>query len=291
MDKRLAGMIERALRSDETLFPYNAGWQHLHREYNIGLPQGTRIRLSGRDKAELADLLRRATGLDVARSSLADLAKAGRAEALAHVRDEKWAGGKVSAGRLALKVLPGHSLCLGGRELQLPPRGHLDIAAEAVRGLVHDAILVVENYECFDQLDRIVWALDEDYRNPLAVYRGDTGTYRADVAAGWLCSEALPVLAMADFDPAGLVIAQSLPRLAGLVLPDLAVLDGLLKARGNPALYHAQRPAAARALAGSPSALVRELWAMIERRQTGLVQERWLWGDVALRIHPLEWPR
>jgi hypothetical protein len=286
MDKRLVELIGRAVKSEKSEFPLNAGWQFLNREYNIGLARGRRIRVSERDKAELVELVRRVAGVDVRGTALADLAGASRAEALRLARDEKWAGRKVAADRLALKALPGRPLRLNGASLNLPGRSHLDIAADAVETLEHDALLVVENYQCFDQLDRMRWALGGRHAEPLAVYRGDPGTSRADAVNGFIRTRALPVLALVDLDPAGLVIAQALPGIAGFVAPDFAVLEALLE-RGNPELYHRQRPAAERVLANSPSPAIRRLWDLLERRQAGLVQERWLQGDAELFVHPV----
>ncbi len=91
---------------------------------------------------------------------------------------------------------------------------------------------------------------------------------------------------MVDLDPAGLLIAQALPFVGGLVAPEMAVLDVML-AEGNPELYHRQRPAAQQALLNRPYSTVRRFWELIEHHQKGLVQERWLLGDVELLIHPL----
>ena len=278
------GLIERAVHSDRTQFPLNASWQQLHREYNIGATLGNKIHVCERDKEEMIGLVKQMTGLDLQSASVEGLVSATRTEALEQARDEKWAGRAVSAHRLALKALPGKPLCLNGKVLGLPIRSHLDMAVESVESLEHDAILVIENYECFDRLDQMQWALDERYANALVLYRGDSHTSGSRAVNEFLRTRKLPVLAMVDLDPAGLLIAQALPFVAGILAPDVEVLESLF-GQGNPALYHRQRPIAENTILNSPHAAIRRLWELIERHQKGLVQERWLRGDVELVVH------
>lgn len=285
MDKRLVKLIERAVRSGQTLFPLNAGWQWLHREYNIGIPHRTKLLVSERDKEELISLVKRSAGLDLRAASVGDLAGLTRSETLHQVCDEKWAGRSVSAGRLVLKALPEKPLRLNGTRLDLPCRSHLDIAVDAVASCEHAVILIIENYECFDRLDAIRWGLDQRHSDPLVVYRGDPRTRGSRAVLEFLHSRKLPVLAMVDLDPAGLVIAQALPGAIGIVAPEMDVLEALFE-RGNPALYHRQRPQAERAIHGGSHPALRCVFELIERHQKGLVQERWLHGDVTLRVHP-----
>lgn len=284
MDKRLVRLIERAVRSDQALFPLNASWQQLYREYNIGATVGNKIRVSERDKEELIGLVKQVTGLDLRKAAVEGFTSVTRSEALERTRDEKWAGRKVSADRLALKAIPGKLLSLNGRALALPSRCHLDIAVESVDSLEHEAILVIENYECFDRIEQMRWAPEQPYGNALVVYRGDPHTSSGQAVNEFLRRLEVPVLAMVDLDPAGLLIAQALPCVAGLVAPDNEALERLFE-QGNPDLYHKQRPAAENALENSPHAAIRYLWGLIERYQKGLVQERWLRGDVELVVH------
>ena len=284
MDKRIVKLIERAVHSAETLFPLNASWQHLHREYNIGTTRGNKIRVSDRDKEEMIGLVKQVTGLDLRKASADGFASLTRSDALEYVRDEKWAGRKVSADRLAIKALPGKVLSLNRRTLALPSRCHLDIAVESVDSLEHEAILVIENYECFDRIEQICWALGEPYSNSLAVYRGDPHTSGGQAVNEFLRGLEVPVLAMVDLDPAGLLIAQALPCVAGLVAPNDEMLECFFE-QGNSDLYHKQRPVAANTLDCSPHAAIRRVWELIELSQKGLVQERWLRGDVKPVVH------
>jgi hypothetical protein len=285
VDKRLVRFIERAVRSEQTLFPLNVSWQHLYREYNIGTIRGNKIHVAERDKEEMIDLVKQLTDLDLRDGSVDDLADATRSEALKQTRNEKWGGRAVSAHRLALKALPGKRLHFNGQALALSIRSHLDAAIEVIESLDHDTIIVIENYECFDRLEELRWNLGERYANALVLYRGDPQTSGARAVNEFVRSQERPVLAMVDIDPAGLLIAQALPLVQGVIAPDFKCLESLFE-QGNPGLYHRQRPMAGSAILNSPHAVIREFWELIERHQKGLVQERWLGGDVELRAHP-----
>lgn len=284
MDKRLIRLIERAVHSAETRFPLNAGWEQLHREYNIGLTEGNKIHLFPRDKHELIDLVKQVTGLDLRMDSADCFATATRSEAVARIRDEKWAGRKVSAGRLAMKALPGKRLSINGQALCLPSRSHLDIAIESVTSLEHETLLVIENYECFDRLEQMCWNLGQHHSDPLVLYRGDPHISSPKGVNEFLQHWKRGVLAMVDLDPAGLLIAQSLPGVQGMVAPAAMVLETWFE-RGNPELYHRQRPSAEQAVSNSPHHAIRTFWHMIERHQKGLVQEHWLGSGMELHIH------
>ena len=287
MDKRLIKLIERAVHSTATRFPLNAGWRELHREYNIGLTEGNNIQLFPRDKHELIDLVKQVTGLDLRVNSADRFATATRSEAVTRIHDEKWAGRKVSAGRLAMKALPGKHLSINGQALCLPSRSHLDIAIESITSLEHETLLVIENYECFDRLEQMRWNLGECHSDPLVLYRGDPQTSSAKAVNELLLSLKRGVLAMVDLDPAGLLIAQSLPGVQGLVAPAAMTLETWFE-RGNPELYHRQRPSAEQAVSNSPHRAIRTFWQMIERHQKGLVQEHWLDSGVELHIHDFQ---
>ncbi len=283
MDKRLVAFIQRAVQSDRELFLYNASWQALHREFNVGSPLGTKIRISAQDKTELAELVLKMEGVDVRTGSMAEFSSMNRHESLQKSRQEKWAGKAVASGRILLKSLPDHLLVVNGKHISLPERSHLDIAHETIVDLGHDAALVVENYECFDRIHQIEFGLAV---NPVIVYRGDPNASRANDVMAFIKSHQLSVLALVDIDPAGLVIAQSLPGVVGVLAPSLTKLDALLQ-NGSLELYRKQRPGSEQALRNSQNALIRELWAMIEHHQAGLVQERWLDGDVEIVMHPM----
>lgn len=286
MNKQQLKVIERAVHAEKEVFAFNTTWRDLYEQYNIGTPEANKIRLTAEDKRELARLIRAKTGFDLSRQTIQDLADLQREEALAMARDEKMAGRKVRENRLALKTLPGYGLKLNRQIYRLPDSGYFDISLRDIESCQHQSVLIIENYRCFDQLKKIcfkdgVWADD-----PLVIFRGDT-VYGENSVRRLLQKLDLPVVVMADLDPRGLLIAQSF-RLhsGGIAAPDLTVLESLLASGhySNPDLYAKQYAGSRNALEATPFPLIRTIWKMLQKYQTGIAQEHWLNGAVELVV-------
>lgn len=288
MNKLKLAVIERAINSAQELYPLNQTWESLHYEYNIGLTQGTKLKLSQTDKDELLLLVKQKTGIDLAQQSMADFSNLHREQALSIALDEKLAGQAVKKNRLAIKTLPNCSLKINQKTYPLPDFAYLDIALENIHSVEHQCILLIENYRCFDGLAKMKLAFDLLDREPLVLFRGDNA-YSENTVRQLLTRLRKPVLVMADIDPQGLVIAQSLPYFAGLVMPALGELAKLLADfdKANPNLYTQQFAGCRQVLAGSSSALMIQLWEMMQQHQAGIVQEYWLNGEIELQVFKL----
>ena len=286
MNKQLLAVIERAIRSEQQIFPLNQSWEYLHQEYNIGQKQGIKLKVTSQDKNELVALVKLATGVDLGQISVADFAAMNREEALSVALDEKMAGQAVKKDRLAIKTLEGHTLKINGESFSLPGCGYLDMALADITGTAHHCILLIENYRCFDNLENMQLNLPDQYADPLVLFRGDN-YYSENTVRQFLAQLILPVLVMADLDPKGLVIAQSFPNVIGLIAPCLADLEVLLKdkQKASPKLYEKQLAGCQNALSSSPHALIRHLWRMMKTHQAGIVQEYWLQADCELVVH------
>ena len=96
---------------------------------------------------------------------------------------------------------------------------------------------------------------------------------RADASQSLLKTLNRPVWAFVDYDPAGLVIAATLPGLQGIIAPEATVLAELLEKHGLEDRYRTQLPAAASSLdqAGHPA--VSFLWPMLRQAGRALPQE------------------
>jgi hypothetical protein len=289
MNKQLLAVIERAIRSDNQVFPLNQSWEFLHQQYNIGLKQGNKLKVTQQDKNELLALVKHATGVDLGQVSVTDFAAMNREQALSFALDEKMAGQTVKKGRLAIKTLAGHSLKINGESFSLPGCGYLDLALADLSSTAHHCILLIENYRCFDRLEKMQLNLPEPYADPLVIFRGDN-YYSENSVRHKLAQLNLPVLVMADLDPKGLVIAQSFPNVVGLIAPCLADLEALFKdkQKTNPKLYEKQLAGCRNALSTSPHALIRQLWEMMKTHQAGIVQEYWLQADCQLIVHGMD---
>jgi len=289
LNKQLLNVIERAIRSDNPLFPLNQSWKYLHRQYNIGQTQGNKLKVTQQDKDDLIAVVKHETGVDLGQISVADFSAMNREQALSFALDEKIAGQSVKKDRLAIRSLTGMALKINGLSYSLPVRGYMDMALADITGTAHNCILLIENYRCFDSLENVRLNLPDQYADPLVLYRGDN-YYSEKTARQLLAYLSLPVLAMADLDPQGLSIAQSFPHIIGLIAPCLADFEALLKdkQKANPKLYGKQLVGCQNALSTSPHALIRQLWDMMKKHQAGIVQEYWLQAGYVLVVHNLD---
>jgi hypothetical protein len=277
MNKQQITVIERAIHSKQALFPLNKTWLALYDEYNIGLPQANKLKLSEQDKQELIALVKQKTGIDLSCQSISDTRTLSREETLSIAIDEKLAGQAVKTHRLAIKALPGHTLKILDQAYHLPDAGHLDIALENLSHTEHRCILLIENYRCFDNLEKIRLNLGPVFNDPLVLYRGDN-IYRENTVRQLLAHLALPVLVMSDLDPKGLIIAQSFPEAVGLVVPKLSEIENLFNNPDiiNPKLYTKQLAHCRHVLSQSRYPLILKLWKIMKQHQAGIVQEYWL---------------
>ncbi|MGR8999719.1 MAG: DUF7281 domain-containing protein, partial [Gammaproteobacteria bacterium] len=264
-------------------------WAFVHQQYNIGRTQGNKLEVTPQDKNELLALVKLEAGVDLGQISVPDFAAMNREEALSFALDEKMAGQAVKKDRLALKTLAGRTLKINGKFFSLPDSGHLDMALPDITGTAHSCILLIENYRCFDSLEKIRLNLPQQYAEPLVLFRGDN-VYSENAVRQFLAQLNLPLLVMADLDPQGLFIAQSFPNVMGLIAPSLANLEALFqdKQKANPKLYEKQHAGCRNALSTSPHTLIRQLWEMMKTYQAGIVQEYWLQADCELVVHRLD---
>ncbi|KKO44323.1 hypothetical protein WG68_15965 [Arsukibacterium ikkense] len=99
----------------------------------------------------------------------------------------------------------------------------LDIDWQQLPLAQFDALLVVENLDCFYQLERFNLALP--YQQPLLVYRGDTLCSKGCKALKTAClQQNKPILYFGDFDAKGVSIALN-EGYSAMLLPDIATLQ------------------------------------------------------------------
>ncbi|MCK5354944.1 MAG: hypothetical protein KAJ63_07475 [Methyloprofundus sp.] len=272
LNKTLLRVAENAIKGKQDSVALNKSWQLLHQEYGIGLTQGTKLKLDQRDRAKLLDIIQLETGINLQQTSVTEFANLTREQALKVALDEKMAGQKVKQQRLAIKVLAGQSLRINQQHYRLPVEGHMDMSLEQIETIEHNCLLIVENYRCFDHIQQIKISLPEKYQQPFVVYRGDE-YYSQQTLRLLLQKTALPVIAMMDIDPEGLLIACSFERVLGLMCVRLSELDSLLEEKGNAQLYAKQLPRCQQALNSAEEPVIKALWAVLRQHQKGWVQE------------------
>lgn len=200
-----------------------------------------------------------------------------RAEALALGKDEKLTREAVKRRRVAVKALtPSAAIDIGSGAGRLPAWCHVEVDYSFVSVGAHDWIIVVENWECFNAIHLTAGGLIFPGRAPLVVWRGDTSTTRADAMMEWLSGLTQPVAAFVDYDPSGLIIAASLPRLNAFVAPGLSELGRLLRENGLHDRFQAQLPSCQRALDELSSPIIRPVWELIRREGKALPQEHFI---------------
>lgn len=286
MNKRWLTVIDRAIHSNQELFPLNQTWQAIHDEYNIGLIRANKLQLTAEDKQELQKLVKDIAAIDLRHSGATDFSGLTREQALNRATDEKLAGQAVKQNRLAIKALPGRALTLNGQHYRLPEYGHWDVALENIKTVDHSSLWVIENYRCFDRLDAIKLHPSAEQTEPLVIFRGDN-VYQADSVLRLIEQLQLSVWVMGDLDPKGLSIAQAYPNFAGLIAPDMAILQDYFADpdKANPKLYEKQLAGCQKALIESPYPIIQNCWRWMQQYQAGIVQEHWLLGEVVLSLH------
>ena len=283
LNKTLLKLAEKALKDKQTLVPLNKGWQLFHTEYAIGLTQGNKLSLTAKDRQALHTIIKLETGVDLQQIGTKQLTDLPREQVLKYALDEKLAGTKLKQQRLAFKALSDQPLMINQCTYTLPSAGHMDMSLENIVSVEHRCILVVENYRCFDQLHQIKLSLVGPYQQPLVVYRGDE-YYSQKTLNLFLQRVQLPVIAMMDIDPAGLLIASSLPYVIGLMCMTEIELDQLLANKGNAELYAKQLPRCRQALNATDKPVLKSLWRLLCKHQKGWVQEHDLVAEYQLQL-------
>ena len=260
---------QNRFRATVTLEAFRANYQ------DVGRREGRTIYLSDTDKEKIrAILLSEGINPKTPPDAWRGIT---RADALTLGNNEKLAGDPVKRRRVAIKALtPAHPIKLNGQVLFLPPRCHLDLDFDEAKTLSdHDWIVVVENWECFNDIHIAASALNFPGANPLVVWRGDTSETRIDAMLAFLEQLSQPVAAFVDYDPAGLVIAGSLPRLSMIVTPSEQELEQLMQ-KGLPNRYLDQIGGCQGQLDHEPDPTIARLWSIIRRSGRALPQEHFV---------------
>ncbi|MCX8017668.1 MAG: hypothetical protein N2690_07210 [Rhodocyclaceae bacterium] len=237
------------LRSPHTLFPLNQTLRWVHAEYNLGRLRGTHIEFDERAKHELALTLQAAWGLDLQQADKLLGQPLPRHKVAQIWKNEKCRADAVGSDIVWIKPRPAMPLHMRDGDVKLPPEAFVGLDVQTLlqqlkhdsgAGL-HDAFVVVENYEAFLRIGCWCRLIPASVQRPVVVFRGSAGqAAHLDALKRLLQQSHLPVWAFVDFDPAGMIIANSLPRLQGLITPPLDQLRQDLQQRGLACRYQSQ---------------------------------------------------
>jgi len=274
MEARLVKVLLRCVQSDSERFTVNMSLDSFVREYGprVGERKGQSIYMTANQKHVIRELLTsEGVGADTSPEAWNGLT---RAEALSVGYNEKFAQEPVKRRRVAIKALRSSvPLVLNGQSLLLPVRSHVEVDyAELGDMAQHDWIVVVENWECFNDIHVAAGNLPFPGQNPLIVWRGDKDSVRVDSMLAMLCNLKQPVAAFVDYDPSGMVIARSLPRLKMVITPPLDTLARMMQ-NGLIERYQKQIAGCRAVLEQMDVACVADVWDVIRLSGRALPQE------------------
>jgi len=277
MEARLVKMLLRCVQSDNERFTINASLDAFLREYGprVGERKGKSIYMTLAQKQVVREIL---ASEGVSAETLPDAWDGlTRAESLTVGNNEKFNYEPVKRRRVAVKaLLPSLPLYLNGQPLLLPARSHVEMDyAELGEMASHDWIIVVENWECFNDIHVAAGNLSFPGLNPLVVWRGDKDSVRSDSMLGMLSNLVQPVAAFVDYDPSGMVIARSLPRIKKIIAPPLVELTKMMS-KGLAERYMDQIASCQSVLDQSDYACITAVWDVIRISGRALPQETFL---------------
>jgi len=290
MEKSLITSLLRVYHSDKIRHGTSGVLSRFVEGYNIGQRVGASLVFSDADKEDIRKLLLATEGIDATTTVPDQWNGLSRAESLAHGGNEKLTDASVRSDRVAVKALPGRPLLLDGQHVTLPAGANLDLNWRwLVSNSGHTTVLLVENWEAFDSIHQVTFNLSRSGENPLVVFRGSP-VYRQDHVMSLLNALSLPVFAFVDYDPAGLVIAQSLPYFAGLITPSPDDLEEALVTTKNYQRFRSQLLGAQALLNTSSLPDIVKCWNLLQSHGKALPQEYFLMERQKDSIRTIRFP-
>jgi hypothetical protein len=274
MEKELINALLRVYHAAEERRPVSQTLKIFSEEYNVGRQQGKSLYFNQRDKEEIVRLLAQ-EGIDANTTTDKSWHGLTRAQSTELGNNEKNSSEPVRLRRVAIKTFNGQPLLWKeASPVYLPACSHVEVDyAIADTLLAHDTMIVVENWEAFNQVDDLNLDFSVAGDNPLIVWRGEKSGCRTDSSLQLLTRLKKAVWACVDYDPSGLIIAQSLPNLVGIIRPLDDILLALLEQQGLHHRYQQQIPTCQHALDNASHADVIHLWSLIRRCGKALPQE------------------
>jgi len=162
---------------------------------------------------------------------------------------------------------------LDGRPIYTPDGTHMVTTPEQAATIGCDRIMLVENFETFQQILCYRW-IRWTAPGTLVVYRGDREN-SIQHAAQLVRIRREPVDGFFDFDPAGLMMARLIPpnRFEGYVLPNQAWLEAACDSPHGRQLYDRQVGVFGAALDAADEPLIQERWQYMKSLASAVAQE------------------
>ena len=177
--------------------------------------------------------------------------------------------------------------CLGrcvldGHVLYAPEGSYIVLTPEHALRVTCQRLLVVENLETFRSLEAYGW-IDRCGMDVIAVFRGDVVDMPNKDAAEVIKGRHEQIWGFFDFDPAGLVMANSFPagRLERVVLPSQTWLKRAAKTPRGRQLFDSQVASYGRSLDQAMHPEVIAQWQLMKELRSAVTQERMLRADAS----------
>jgi hypothetical protein len=276
VEKNLINSLLRIFHSDKQRYGASGQLIRFVQDSNIGQRLGKSLVFSDTDRELIRQLLLTTEGIDASTTRVGQWEGLSRTESLEYSDNEKMSSASVRQGRVAIKALPGKQLLLDEQALTIPAGSNLDVNWQwLVAHCGHTSVLMVENWEAFEFIHQLTFDLTRAGENPLVVFRGSP-VYRQDYVMALLQELALPVYALVDYDPSGLILAQSIPNFVGLMIPPVHELLAALATIKNYPRYRSQLVQSQATLNKASHPDIVEHWKLLQEHGTALPQEYFL---------------
>ncbi len=212
-------MVVKAIQESKPNVPLNKTWALLHQELGVGDIANKKLRLTASDRSSLSKIVSNETGSDPATIDLSILKTATRVQANNFVINEKWSGRKIKEDILYIRSLT-DSVKLEV-DYRLPQNSYLAVTWQQAKKHQHSTFVIIENLEIFLIAEQIKWPRKFLQLDPLLIYRGDNEVTPAAVK-NFIANNKQSYFVFFDYDPAGLVMALSLPKMPSIIIPDMS---------------------------------------------------------------------
>ncbi len=261
--------IRKLLREQPERVRLGKVWLELQRQFECGQVRGDYLYFTASEREALRRQCRKLWGFD----PIEDRIDGDRHSAAAlGAIDEKIAAQRPDDGFVLVKGnLPaGLPQLAAGLSLRVP-LATLELAAI-------DQLLLVENLDSFDAIAQ--YPLPAELADALILYRGHGGLARGARQLLGALPDSCRVIAFPDYDPAGLQIALTLPRLDALLLPQLT--PALLE-KGSREHFQRQH-GAIQFLQQAPLGGWQLVWAQMRAAGVSVKQQQMLASGCALQL-------
>ncbi len=236
--------------------------------YSLGVLVGTLIEYAEHHHLAAKQLLR---SHDLPESKLDKASTRAQAAQYGGMSEKSFSVGPRS-GAVAVKALG--SCLLNGHQLYTPNGAYQVLTPEQAMKVTCQRLMVVENLETFRWLECYSF-LDRKDLDIMVMYRGDLDLPIKD-AMNVINGRKESIWAFFDFDPAGLVMANSIPpgRLEKIVLPSMSWLENALDTAHGRQLYDKQEGIYGKVLDVATGPGIASLWELMKRKRSAVSQER-----------------